>query len=342
MSARRHFDHYVGIDYSGAQTPTASLPGLRVYQATHIQSPTDVLPPASPRKYWTRRGIAEWLVEQLLQGRLLIVGIDHAFSFPLPYFKKHRLALEWPAFLEDFQRHWPTDRDHMYVDFIRDGVHGDGAIAKSTHAGLPWLRFIREKTEGRVHFWPFDGWTVPSGRSAIVEVYPRLWNRMFQTADLSRDQHDAYCIAAWLRRADPDGTLASALEPELDQADRAAAEIEGWILGVLPQPSALSGQRIGDARQAGSGTVPRMPEISRFLGIVIRMFYTEHGVPHFHAQYGRYQVSVEVRSSRVHGTFPPTALRLVLEWAGLHRDELLANWDLARRKKPLIRIEPLE
>ena len=55
------FDRYIGIDYSGAETPTASLTGLRVYMADRRSSPTEVHPPVSPRKYWTRRGIAEWL-----------------------------------------------------------------------------------------------------------------------------------------------------------------------------------------------------------------------------------------------------------------------------------------
>lgn len=85
-----------------------------------------------------------------------------------------------------------------------------------------------------------------------------------------------------------------------------------------------------------------MPEISRFLGIVIGMFYSEHGVPHFHAVYGDHEVSVEIETSRVHGQFPSRALRLVMEWASLHKNELLANWQRARDGQPLERIAPLE
>jgi hypothetical protein len=55
-----NFDRYIGIDYSGAQTPTSSLSGLRVYLADRATAPVEVQPPPSPRKYWTRRGIAEW------------------------------------------------------------------------------------------------------------------------------------------------------------------------------------------------------------------------------------------------------------------------------------------
>ena len=85
-----------------------------------------------------------------------------------------------------------------------------------------------------------------------------------------------------------------------------------------------------------------MPEISRFLGIVIGMFYREHGVPHFHAVYGEHEVSIAIESGVVHGEFPPRALQLVLEWAELHRTELLENWELARQGQPLMRIAPLE
>ena len=175
------FDRYVGIDYSGAKTPDDSLKGLRVYMADGDAEAAEVQPPPSPRKYWTRRGIAEWLAERLAEDRPTIVGIDHGFSFPLRYFETHLIPPDWPTFLDDFQRHWPTDAEHMYIDFIRDGLHGKGAarmgntrwrrlterraggaksvfhfdvqgsVAKSTHGGIPWLRFLRQRHGVRVH-----------------------------------------------------------------------------------------------------------------------------------------------------------------------------------------------
>jgi len=75
-----------------------------------------------------------------------------------------------------------------------------------------------------------------------------------------------------------------------------------------------------------------MPELSRFLGIVIGMFYREHGVAHVHAVYGEYETSVEVETGAVHGHFPARALKLVLEWMDLHTQELLENWQLAINK----------
>src|SRR5439155_18243386 len=73
-----------------------------------------------------------------------------------------------------------------------------GSVAKSTHAGLPWLRFLRRQVGRRVHFWPFDDWNIPAERSAIVEVYPSLWSRGFAREGRTDDQHDAYSVAAWI------------------------------------------------------------------------------------------------------------------------------------------------
>lgn len=85
-----------------------------------------------------------------------------------------------------------------------------------------------------------------------------------------------------------------------------------------------------------------MPEISRFLGIVIGIFPREHQPPHFHAVYGDYQVTVDIRTGVVHGDFPKRALRHVLDWMDLHQDELLADWDAIQSGRPAQKIEPLE
>jgi hypothetical protein len=257
-----HFDRYIGVDYSGAQTPGTSLGELRVYVASWEESPIEVQPPTSRRKYWTRAGIAAWLSERLLQDHLAtLVGIDHGFSFPAAYFHEHKLPPDWTSFLEDFQRHWPTDED-IYVDFVRDGVFGDGAarsgnprwrrlterrargaksvfhfdvqgqVAKSTHAGLPWLLYIRRQAGNQVHFWPFDGWNAPSGRPVVAEVYPALWSTLYPREARNSHQHDAYSICAWMRETDCDGSLAQFMSPRLSGDERKIAEIEGWILGV--------------------------------------------------------------------------------------------------------------
>ena len=85
-----------------------------------------------------------------------------------------------------------------------------------------------------------------------------------------------------------------------------------------------------------------MPEISRFLGIVIRMYYRDHAPPHFHAEYGKYEITVEIESGVVEGKFPRRALNAVLDWYEQHVPELRANWENAINAQPLARILPLE
>ena len=67
-----------------------------------------------------------------------------------------------------------------------------------------------------------------------------------------------------------------------------------------------------------------------------------HAPPHFHAIYGEFEITVDIDSEVINGRFPKRALRLVMEWVELHKDELLENWQLAEEKKPLNKIAPLE
>jgi len=85
-----------------------------------------------------------------------------------------------------------------------------------------------------------------------------------------------------------------------------------------------------------------MPELSRFLGIVIAMYYRDHAPAHFHAYYGDFEITVEIASGLVNGDFPRRALSHVQEWRQLHIAELLEDWELATLRKPLHRIDPLE
>jgi hypothetical protein len=251
------FDRYVGIDYSGAQTPTSSLKAMRIYLADRVTPPCEALPPPSPRKYWTRREIVEWLEQLLSEDRPTLVGIDHGFSLPCS------ISLSIPS-RSVGKPSWkisstigPPIKTTPYVRFVRDGLHGNGAarsgnrrwrrltevrsrtaksvfqfdvpgsVATSTHAGLPWLLRLLRQTAGRVHFWPFDGWHIPSGRSVVAEVYPSLWSKGFAREDRDSHRHDAYSIAAWMRQADGDGSLVDFFNPHLDGSDRKIAEIEG-------------------------------------------------------------------------------------------------------------------
>ena len=229
--------------------------------ADRANEPSEIVPPSNPRKNWTRRAIAHWLVERLSEPVATLTGIDHGFSFPLKYLEKYDLPHDWPAFLDDFEKHWPTDEPNTYVDFVREGECGNGAarcgdsrwrritevragaksvfhfdvpgsVAKSTHAGIPWLRFLRKAAGDQVHFWPFDGWTVPPRKSAIVEVYPALWSHSFPRDGRDSHQQDACAAAEWLRRNDLDGSLEGFFNPSLNTHEREVAAIEGWILGI--------------------------------------------------------------------------------------------------------------
>ena len=85
-----------------------------------------------------------------------------------------------------------------------------------------------------------------------------------------------------------------------------------------------------------------MPELSRFFGIVIAVFYREHGRPHFHAVYGEHEAQIAIDGPRVlNGSLPPRALGLAMEWAAIHAQELLDDWALASTRQPLHRIAPL-
>ncbi len=239
------FDLFIGVDYSGAETPGSRLPGLQVYAARpgaaapeRWSSPT----PSNNRQRvnWTRREIAERLRGEISGGACLLAGIDHGFSFPVSYFARYGLKT-WPDFLADFTKYWPTHLDHVYVDFVRDGslhrhgrgprpgqrvgsadefrlterwtssaksvfqLDGQGTVGKSTHAGIPWLRWLREELGDR-------------------NRYPREGR--------SADEHDAYATARWMAEMSARGALDSYFAPPLTLAERAIASLEGWILGV--------------------------------------------------------------------------------------------------------------
>ena len=86
-----------------------------------------------------------------------------------------------------------------------------------------------------------------------------------------------------------------------------------------------------------------MPEISRFFGIVIKMFFDDHNPPHFHAQYGSNLALVDIRTLAVFsGRLPPRVTGLVIEWATLHQRELHTDWERAQAREELQKIAPLE
>ncbi|HBD13479.1 MAG TPA: hypothetical protein DCZ13_15120 [Porticoccaceae bacterium] len=250
------FEKYIGIDYSGAKGPESRLRALQVYTAGRDGAPQKQSPKQPGVKNWCRREITQFCQEALAQTRPVIIGIDHNFSLPMSYMTRYGLN-SWDVFLRDFMHHWPTHEDYNYVEFLRpdNPRTGDaselrlceqwtataksafqfdvnGSVAKSTHAGLPWLLWLRQATKAHVHFWPFDGFEVPTGRSVIAEAYPALYKRRYSQGARSTDEHDAWSIATWLQETDRRGTLGRYFLPPLSLPEQKRARLEGWILGV--------------------------------------------------------------------------------------------------------------
>jgi len=257
---KAQFGQHIGIDYSGAKTATSRLPGLQVYAATN-HHPRRISPPAARVRNWTRREIFNWLLQQAAGPRRFIAGIDHGFSLPISYFKRYQLDT-WHGFLADFHQHWPTDANNISVDDIRRGARCartragpatelrlteqwtssaksvfqfdiQGSVAKSTHAGLPWLHHLIAEAKHAIHVWPFDGWQIPPDKSVIAETYPSILRRRFARQNRTIDQHDAYSTARWLSEMDERGFLNRYFDPPLTNRERRIADREGWLLGIL-------------------------------------------------------------------------------------------------------------
>ncbi len=248
------FERYVGIRYSGRKLPTDPVRWIRVFAARADHEPYQEWNAGSAEGRWSRRDLAEWLLEQLAGEEPVIVGLDHAFSFPQSYMDRHGLE-SWDHFLTDFADHWPThqasvrellpgnvrtgDPDERrltgrWAGTSRGGVFHfelqDG-LAKATHAGLPWLDYLRRGAQG-VHFWPFDGFEVPPGCSVVAEVRPAPLVHRYPKEGVSKEEAEAYAICAWLQERDHLDLLAPYFTPPLSKPERAQALLEGWILGV--------------------------------------------------------------------------------------------------------------
>ena len=88
-----------------------------------------------------------------------------------------------------------------------------------------------------------------------------------------------------------------------------------------------------------------MPVISRFYGILIKMYFGDQLPPHFHAEYNEFTVQIAIEDFAImNGSLPPKALSMVIEWASIHKIELLENWDILSKQtgEPFKKIEPLK
>ena len=159
------FQQYIGVRYSGRKGPEDRIGEIRVYTAHEDHEPYIDPNPEDPKGRWSRRDLAEWLLGKLGGEIPIVVGIDHAFSFPQSYMERNELK-SWDDFLDDFEGHWPTNRfsvrellpgnprtgdpdEHRltgrWTAFPRSVFAFDiqDSPAKATHAGLPWLDYLR-------------------------------------------------------------------------------------------------------------------------------------------------------------------------------------------------------
>jgi hypothetical protein len=265
------YSTFIGIDYSGAQHSTKPLTGIQVYRSQDGQKITKIIPENQTSDKWCRSELALWLIQIISQQtHPMIVGIDHAMSFPLEYFEKYNLPHDWSSFLDDFELKWPTHFNNNTVSALLkqnlgdpEGRSGDskwrrltdrktkgaksvfhfgvpGAVASSTHAGLTWINYIRKNDlcREKIHFWPFDGWRPAEGKTVIAEVYPALWNKLHTSGSRTQDEHDAWCIAKTLRTSFSSQTGYDWFDPDewknirLTEEEKNRARIEGWILGL--------------------------------------------------------------------------------------------------------------
>jgi hypothetical protein len=247
------FQQYIGVRYSGRKDPGDPIREIKVFAAVEDHEVFRELNQGHPSGRWSRRDLAEWLLGKVTGPEPAVVGIDHAFSFPQSYMDRHDLK-SWGAFLEDFEQSWPTHRlavrellpgnprtgdpdEHrltgQWTAFPKSVFQFDiqDSLAKATHAGLPWLDYLRRAGD-RAHFWPFDGFEVKKGRSVVAEVRPARLRHRYRKEGLTQQEQDAYAICAWLQERDQLGLLRAYFTPPLSEEEKERARLEGWILGV--------------------------------------------------------------------------------------------------------------
>ncbi|MFC3800412.1 hypothetical protein [Cohnella sp. GCM10012308] len=280
---KRLFDVYIGVDYSGAGRPDKAIPGLAVVRAADGEPPAIVRNPRHSQGRWSRSELHDYLMSELAQtDRRLFVGIDHGFSYPLSELAYYGLRT-WDDFLAWISHSWDTRRSSIdecknrgapyrnanllrltearyavgassVLDLDRRHGHMTKTVSYSTHAGLPWLAELRQRSDrGRVECWPYDhigengsGETAvrPIGGHVVAEVYPKICKeRLAYKASppdaryggsLSAHEIDAFAVAEWAQQRDREGVFAPYFQLEtLTPHELRTAALEGWVLGCL-------------------------------------------------------------------------------------------------------------
>lgn len=238
-----------------------------------------------------------------------------------------------------------------------DVGHHDSIADESNRARQPSL----PRRRGRVNRARLNPLTLPIRRAYARQMVIR--RPSFELVRVTAVRHVRDHVL-WLEFSDgvrgeadlADGLVGPVLEALRDPGEfarvRLGVETIEWPNGADWAPeslhvSVLAGRPLrsgadDDAPAADAAHAAGAPEISRFFGIIISMYYSDHARSHFHARYAAQSISIEIDADGVHGSFPPTRLPLVLEWRDRHRAELRANWERLRRGQPPLAIAPLD
>jgi hypothetical protein len=265
------YELFIGINYSGLATSTTALAELQVYAVRAGMRRCESWGSPDRRSGWSRAEVAQLLLTLAERRVRFAAGISHALSLPGAHFKRHGLG-NWPDLLDHFAHRWPSHEQEVDIDTLRlrqqpDGGQGlpragagsgaaggpaeyrlterwtssaksvfdfSGAAvqAQATHAGLPWVKLLRDRAAATLHMWPFDGWQPAPHKALLAEVYPAMFRNRYARGQRTPHQQHAYAVARWLADMDSRGALASYLAPPLNATELALAEREGWILGV--------------------------------------------------------------------------------------------------------------
>jgi len=148
--------------------PTASPVCRERYPAERGVTPVEVAPPPSPRKYWTRCGIANWLMEKLTEDAPTLVGIDHAFSFPLRHFRSvNGIAVEkkWSSLTPDENHDWINQGEKSFSAYVPMG-------SKSTKEAALFVEYSNGvKTQRDAWCYNYSQMKLGNNCCRMVELY---------------------------------------------------------------------------------------------------------------------------------------------------------------------------
>ncbi len=256
------FDRFIGVDYSGADRADKRLNGLSLFTSLAKSNlPAQEVHPVGSSNKWSRALLAEHLIEICRSdSERCLIGLDHGLGFPSIYYENHNIS-SWSHFLSHLTHRWPQLREGKVEEALTESpvtepnsglksfrlcetwttgpssvfrFHHNGAVGKSTFAGLAQIQQILTAAGESIHVWPFDGWIPDPSKHVICEIYPSLYKKRYPVSDTSWSPHqwDAYAATSWMQDMQSRRVLNEYFQPPLTTTEKDQAQMEGWILGV--------------------------------------------------------------------------------------------------------------